>query len=93
VARPSLGAHARPGELRHDCRLAGRGHDRGFCNLQPTRIGAVQPPADEILVGGEGGHPRLVGGLLVHGLPIEADDRETSDGVWVSRMSDRAASA
>jgi hypothetical protein len=30
-------------EPRHDGRVAGRGHDRRFCDLQPARIGAAEP--------------------------------------------------
>ena len=80
-------------KLGDDRSLAGRRDDGGLRDLQPARIRTVEPSSNEILVRGEFGHPRLVGGLLVNGLSIEADDRESLGRCWVSRMIDCAASA
>jgi hypothetical protein len=63
-------------ELRYDSGVARCRDDRRLGDLQPTGIGAVEPPANEVLVVRELHHSRLIGGLLVNCLPIETYHRQ-----------------
>lgn len=60
-------------ELRHDRRVADRRDDRGFGDLQPARVGSVEPAADDVFVVGEELHALLIRGLLIDRLAVEAD--------------------
>ena len=86
-------------ELRHYGRVASRRHNRGLGNLQSTRVGAVEPPANEILVIREQLHARVIGRLLIDGLPVESDDgqilrrgaglpHERTSGLGIQRSGD-----